>query len=118
MYFCNYKRRILSNRYLTKLLVFILRTVAAHSILSTMNWVLPGYSIKTAQCISLCYLVLGLLFLFTNKIKLLFVCFGCSAAISFLIHEMTNPAEVGIPEKKPWNQTDSIVHPPPPAPKI
>jgi len=79
-----------------------------------MNWAPPGYSIRTAQYISLSYLILGLICLFFNKFRVLMICFGCSAAISFLVHEMTIAPRKTFPEKKNWNQTDSIQRTPPP----
>jgi hypothetical protein len=88
--------------------------IAVHSILAAMNWAPPGYSIRTAQLISFAFLVLGLFFLFFNKFRMVMVCFGCSAAISFLVNEMTIDPGPKNGNKKIWNQTDSIQRQPEP----
>ncbi|MFN4253539.1 MAG: endonuclease/exonuclease/phosphatase family protein [Saprospiraceae bacterium] len=46
---------------------------------------------RHAEHITLGYLALGLVFLVLNNSRLMFVCFGCSAAISFFLSEKTNP---------------------------
>ncbi|MFN8301649.1 MAG: hypothetical protein U0U46_04105 [Saprospiraceae bacterium] len=40
-----------------------------------------------AQWVAVAYLLLGIIFLIFNRFRLMFVCFGCSAAISFFYHE-------------------------------
>lgn len=40
-----------------------------------------------AEYVSLGYLMLGLLFFMTDRTRLMWVCIGCSAAISFYYHE-------------------------------
>lgn len=40
-----------------------------------------------ARFVALGYLVLGLLCLVANRVRLMFICFGCSAAISFYYNE-------------------------------
>lgn len=45
-----------------------------------------------AFIIALSYLFFGLFFLIINKPRLMFVCFGCSAAISFFKNEAPPPS--------------------------
>ena len=104
----------LQNKHLYKVTVLALWVVAVYAILATMNWVQPSYSIRIAQFISFIYLALGLFFLVVNKFRMLMICFGCSAAISFLVNEMTIASNPKNREKKMWNQTDSILRQPPP----
>ncbi len=42
---------------------------------------------EQAQWVAVGYLVIGVIFLIFNRFRLMFVCFGCSAAISFFYHE-------------------------------
>jgi hypothetical protein len=102
----------LQNKHLYKVTVLAFWVVAVHAILATMDWVQPSYSIRTAQFIAFIYLIWGLFFLFVNKFRMLMVCFGCSAAISFLVNEMTIAPNLKNREKKMWNQTDSILRQP------
>ncbi len=44
--------------------------------------------------VALGYLALGLIFLILNKSRLLLVCFGCSAAISFFYYETNKGAHL------------------------
>lgn len=46
-----------------------------------------------AQWVALAYLFLGLFFLIINRFRLMFVCFGCSAAISFYYQETAQKKE-------------------------
>jgi len=64
-----------------------------------------------AVLVALGYLLVGLCFLFINKTRLMFVCFGCSAAISFFKNETGNhwpPAKTSgqtlLPRNMPYSQ--------------
>lgn len=48
-----------------------------------------------AQYVSLGYLALGLAFFITDRTRLMWVCIGCSAAISFYYHETGQQLPLG-----------------------
>lgn len=47
---------------------------------------------ENAVLVAMGFLLLGLFFLVINKSRLMFVCLGCSAAISFFKHEISDPS--------------------------
>lgn len=56
-----------------------------------------------ARFVALGYLLLGLLCLVANRVRLMFICFGCSAAISFYYYEKAGRE---IPAQTPASQSD------------
>ena len=72
---------------LRRIIVILLWLGALFTMGTLLGLIQPSITAHTAEYISLGYLILGLLFLFFNEIRLLMVCFACSAVISFLVHE-------------------------------
>jgi hypothetical protein len=68
--------------------------------------------------IALGYLALGLLFLTLGKIRLMFVCFGCSAAISLYEIEIASKQSTSTGNQRPerFEVSHSSVPYPPPVP--
>ncbi len=58
-----------------------LLTMFPHAFLPYEGWA------DRVQWVAAAYLIVGLFFLVINRVRLMFVCFGCSAAISFFYHE-------------------------------
>lgn len=57
---------------------------------------------RQAEWVAVGYLAIGLFFLIINRVRLMFVCFGCSAAISFFYNEAKKSAP---PAPAPIEQT-------------
>ena len=62
------------------------------------------------------YVGLGLFFLAFNNSRLMFVCLGCGAAISFHYHEMAERAslhEISLQPRRVWEIPDELPQPKP-----
>ena len=84
----SFKKRLFS-----RIIVVLLWLGALYTMAALLGLIQPSISVRDAEYISLGYLLLGLLFLFFNEIRLLLVCFACSAVISFLVHERFSQEE-------------------------
>ncbi len=64
-----------------------------------------------AVAVAIGFLLLGIFFLTINKSRLMFVCLGCSAAISFFkneISEFTPPTKTLLPFSQPLDTPDHL----------
>ncbi|MEY3242842.1 MAG: hypothetical protein RIR11_4281 [Bacteroidota bacterium] len=87
-------------KLIRRIVVMLLWLGALYTMASLLGLFESTITVTDAEYISLGYLLLGLIFLFFNEIRLLLVCFACSAVISFLVHERFSP-EGGMQDKSP-----------------
>lgn len=81
--------KIFHHRRIRQILTLLLLGGALASMFPPDSYTLKWWSHR-AEWVTLGYLLLGIFFLLLNNARLMFVCFGCCAAISFYLLESSN----------------------------